>query len=393
MVTKDCDQNNEDKLEAVKGTFVRDAVPNCIVPPGWRFVVAYNSMQGLVPMDSLELVELNHVVSSLMDEQADADQEAELGLESEAGQYPGQVTEANDEEKTDDIATGHNLLQLKFFRAISTIDKMGQTANENLTIAGFDFKPGDILLDSAGRRTGTATMITANGKIGEAHPRRLQHLEFAWGFPSLVHGVRINERNNDEIKGNDPGSATSSLYQHSLPLYRLTRSYSAAEAQSETGFFKGEIVRGLGLAGTGGNDLNILDVELKTGRVDFGSLETFGCSGLVGQHDYPFGIQLLEDIPTDEFEVADPEKSMPVEGVSLSGSAEINQSDEPGEGDGWEEGDMSEAYIEPGSPSGDSSGSFDEELTTQSKKAKATSKHSQDDDPEESPKEKKQKTG
>ena len=420
MVTKDCDRTNENELEAVKGTFVRDAVPNCVVPPGWRFVMAYNSMQGLVAMDSLELVELNPAVSSLVDEQSDPDQEAELGLEPEAGKYPGQVAEVGYEEKKDATALGHNLLQLRFLRAISPIDKMEQAANENLAIAGFDFKPGDFLLDNTERGTGRATVITAKGKIGDAHPRRLQYLDFAWGLPSLVHGVQIGKRNDHEMKCNDPGSvATSSLYQHSLPLYRLTRSYSAAEAQSETGFFKGEIVRGLGLAGKGGNIFNILDVEVNVGRVDFGSLETFGCSNLAGQHDYPFGVQLLEDIPTDVSEVVeqavsstatgvaglpDPEKSLPVQGVELVGSAGINELDGSGEGGelarsehpaGYEENDMSEAYIEIGSSSPDSSGSFDEDLS-QSKKEKAkpnSTKHSQDDDPEESPEAKKQKTG
>jgi hypothetical protein len=307
MVTEDRQKMNKDELEVMKGTFVRDGVPDCIVLPGWRFVVAYNDTYGLVPMSSLERVKLNPAVSWLVDEQPQGQAVADKDPEPEA--------EANEEqsENENDRPLEPNTLELKFFRAIGATDKMGQPTDKSLAIGGFDIKTGDILLDSTKRREGIPTVIAANGNVGETHLRRLQRLESAWGLPNPVQAMLVHEHNIDQIKINQSGpGAASSLYKHSLPLWRLTKSYSAANAQSETQFLRGEIVRMLECAKEGA-DCRILDFESKGGTVKLGDLQSIGTRGFVEQHDYPFGVLLREDIEAEPFENAEqPDPPIPI---------------------------------------------------------------------------------
>lgn len=425
MVTQDRNKTNKNELAVIKGTFVRNTVPDCIVPQGWRFVAAYNDMQGLVPRNILSSDIISPAASSLFNKNYGSNTPTSVGnsstpelVQNSSGQQ--QEAKPRSEASQGNGRVEHDQLELRFFRAISPTDKMGQVTNESFAIDKFDFKTGHILFDSTERRDGIPTVSTANGNFGEAHSRRLQHIEFAWGMPSPVRGILADNRNMKGIKGNGSSPIpTASQYQHSLPLYRLTKSYSATEAQSNTAFFKDEIVRGLRREENEGSKFYVLDFESKLGIVDFGALETFGHSGYTGQHDYPFGIQLLEDIPSNHFEqtikeassnmlgaaaenLSAAEVSLSVPGVipSIQGSP-VESSDpkiqeQPSVSEvsfQWEEDPSEEAKSD--SPSPDPSDSSDIESSKKPEKSNAnlkSTKRSRDDDlEEESPKEKKQK--
>jgi hypothetical protein len=297
MVTQDRTETEEHELAVIKGTYVRNTVPNCIVRRGWRFVAACNNMQGLVPENILSSKILTSDGSSLFNKRLGSNSPASVAGQKQQAKTHNETTQNNN-------PTGHDQLELRFFRAISPTDKMGQETSECLAIGEFNFKTGDILLDSTERYKVVPTVITANGKVGEAHFRRLQYLESAWGLPSPIRGIMVNDRYMQEIKGKESGRVAQ--YQHSLPLYRLTESYSVTEAEVETAFFKDEIVRGLGPKANDDSKYFVLDFESNLGIVDSDALETFGRSGDAGQHDYPFGIQLFEDIPTNVVEKVSP---------------------------------------------------------------------------------------
>lgn len=52
IVTEDCDKIYDDKLAIKEGTFVKGSVETRIVPPQWRFVVAYNGKKASYPVTS-----------------------------------------------------------------------------------------------------------------------------------------------------------------------------------------------------------------------------------------------------------------------------------------------------------------------------------------------------
>lgn len=66
IVTKDCDKIYGDELAIKKGTFVKESVEARIVPPQWKFVVAYNETKGVIPNHKLKPTKLNCVVTSFV---------------------------------------------------------------------------------------------------------------------------------------------------------------------------------------------------------------------------------------------------------------------------------------------------------------------------------------
>jgi hypothetical protein len=272
MLTRDCLKTNGNELDVRRGTFVRDAVPSCFVPSTSRFVVAYNGMQGLVPRDGLKKINLHHATPPLPDPKSPGCQQ-----ESESEGQGNQNKEI--------------LLQLNFFRAVEPTDKIGGVAKMKSSVGGFDFNCGDFLLDTTYRHNGNPVVTDISGNTGEAHFRRLQSLETPWGLP--VQTEIFNEEMVREGENMVPLSpAAKSLNRWPLPLVRLNRAYSAEEAQGESEFFLGEIVRIAGQIENGG--YIILDFESNFGTVCEQDLEFLGSKGVVGQSTFPFGVHLTE---------------------------------------------------------------------------------------------------
>jgi hypothetical protein len=315
MVTEDCEETNKRELAVRAGAFVRDAVSDIPVPHNSKFVVAYDGTQGLVPRTRLRKMELHPeaypprspgLQSPVSSPEPDVQPEEELQPEPETNSKPEL---RQDEGATQDMV-------LKFFRAVRITNKIGRATVVDFRIGRFVFISGDFLLDGSIGQHGMPTVTDINGKTGQAHSRRLQSLERPWGLPLRIEVLPVNEDGVLEVETTERGKPRTTFIEgHPLPLARLTKCYSAKDANSETEFIDGEIVRVVGWPGPGAV-FDIVDFESKVGTVSGKHLEPFGAKPALGNRPFPFGIHTAARLvlPAAEGEGEDKTSGQPCHG-------------------------------------------------------------------------------
>lgn len=321
MVLEDCEKNNAHELAVRAGAFVRNASTDIHVPDDSQFVVAYDGTQGLVPKDMLRKMKLHdgapprqapEAPPQIDNSQPDEPSEDELQREPKDSKLE-LGTEKYPTQNGSNSPPAYNLQELKFFRAVRFTDKIGGMVREDSTVDNFSFKAGDFLLDSSIRQDSTPTVINAEGATGQAHPRRLQSLEQPWHLPSQIEVLQVKQRvPKAEIAKH--GSAPACLMEgYPLPLARLTKGYSAEEANSKTEFLAKEIVRAVDWPGDTAA-FEVRDFEGNMGVVSGQHLEPFGDKSPVGDRLFPFGIHTAKrrlDVNLVEGEVEDETREQP----------------------------------------------------------------------------------
>jgi hypothetical protein len=326
MVTEDYIGGGENVLSASKGHYVRPAkAPASVdIPEGFKYLMASNGKEKrLIPEDLLLKIELDPMASTNVTKHTENLEDGELHVNDNPRPFAKQLKKQRlgGGEKVN-LRGGETpgipvpLLPLKVYRAVEGSDKIGNSVKDSFIgkcDKSFHVENGHFLLVDPNLSESSTQLKTIVGEIGEVKSRRLQLLESPWGFPNAlpllpndnekfealnaeemreaarVRGVEHSGSRADIFKGLKDWSATAFV---PIPLMHLNMAYSAEEAQSETNFEKGEIVRYFhGSEDEETQTVEIQDYESLRGRVRLQDLETIGEE--ISGRDHPFGVRLI----------------------------------------------------------------------------------------------------